>query len=275
MNSPETTRVDNLTDNKFGEAVAEFWRDRRLALSFAKRDIRLKYVRTRLGLVWLIANPIITVGVFTFVFGAIVKIPTQGLPYLAFYLVAIVTWNFFANLVNINAAAIESYFSLLAKVRFSILAIPTGNLLVLAIDFLVGLVLAIVVSLLYGLNTIGLLLFAPASILLVASFGTGLGIMLANLGHKYRDIRMAIPLAMQLFFFANPILYPASILDPFLMTITSLNPLQLAIELLRAGLLGQTIPLERAIGAVVIALAVLVFGLHSFVTSTRKSLDVV
>jgi lipopolysaccharide transport system permease protein len=268
------TRIDSKSLASFRTALGDFKRDWQLALSFARRDVRIKYERTRLGLAWLFLNPIITVGVFTFVFGLLVKIPSDGLPYLVFYLVAILIWNFFSSLLNINASAIDSYYSLLSKVYFAKLAIPAGNLIVLSIDFVVVSTLVVGLGLYYQLPVALFLLSALPAFLITGAFGTGLGLILANLTFKIRDIKMGLPLVLQLFFFANPIIYPSSVIPENLRWIAQLNPVQTSIDLVRASLKAQEVSLLAILPGTAISLVVLGVGTVVFIRSSLKTMDV-
>jgi lipopolysaccharide transport system permease protein len=268
------TIVDPKTSESLKTAIQDFWRDRTLALSFAKRDLRIKFARTKLGFAWLILNPIITVGIFTFVFGSLIKIPTQGLPYLCFYLVGIVNWNFFTSLVNINSAAIESYYALMSKVYFSKLSIPVGNFLVLVLEYIVGLLLVLATSLFYGLNIIFLIPSALLAVMLISFFGIGLGIGLANLSFQKRDIKMSIPLGLQLAFFATPIIYPSALLPEALQWLTAVNPIAMAIEVMRAAISGSFFSIQQVAISFAISVCTLLIGLNIFVKGSQRSLDV-
>lgn len=234
-----------------------------LAGRFAARDFRVKYSRSVFSPAWVVLSPIITVGVFTFVFGLLVSLPSNGLPYLLFYLIAIVHWYYFANLVNFNAAAVESYLSLISKVYFPKVAIPISNFYVATVDFLVGAGLILAFGVYFDSDVAFVFISLFLSILMTASFGTGIGLLLAVSAHRIRDIKMAIPLGLQLWFFLTPIIYPMSLAPSWATIFYWLNPLAVSIETMRRFAKdGTWDPIFLAVG---LTSGLLVFALGSLV----------
>ena len=116
----------------------DFWKYRLLLWVFTARDIKVRYAQTFLGLIWIFLSPLFTVGVFTFVFGVMVKIPSDGLPYLLFYLVAIVPWYAFVAMLNQTMGSVEGNAGLVSKIYFPRLILGCSYALSSGLDYLVG-----------------------------------------------------------------------------------------------------------------------------------------
>src|SRR5690606_14058856 len=141
--------------------LRELWSYRGLAWAFFVRDLKVKYFQTLLGPLWVLMTPLITVGVMTFVFGLMVRIPSDGLPYLLFYLVAIVPWHAFLTTFSMTMASLEAHAGLISKIYFPRLVIGLGYALNAIVDFLVGFGVAVIVAALYGVLPFGFLLIMP------------------------------------------------------------------------------------------------------------------
>lgn len=268
------TTISNQTTKTISHTFTELWNYRYLIIAFSKRDIAVKYFQTILGPIWLILTPLITVGIMTFVFGLMVRIPSDGLPYLVFYLVAIVSWYAFTNLLNMTLSSLEGNLSLLNKIYFPRLVLPSSYAANVIIDYSVGYVTCIIVCFLYGLNAFGFALIAPVLLLIQLMWAMGLGLWLAPMNASFRDVKHAIPLFLQLYYFCNPILYPKSIAPAWISWIYDVNPLAVCIASLRSVIAGN-MPNMMVIGfALMLSILVFVSGVKHFEYHSNKTIDV-
>ena len=256
------------------EIAIELWNYRYLIISFSVRDLSVKYFQTFLGPIWLILSPLITVGIMTFVFGLMIRIPSDGLPYLLFYLIAIVSWYAFANLLNFTMSSLEGNLSLINKVYFPRLVIPFSYGVNVGIDYLVGYVTCIIVCLFYGLNFLGFVVVAPLLFVIQVMWAMGLGLWIAPLNAKYRDVKHVIPLFLQVYYFANPILYPTSIAPSWAKWVYDINPLSSCITILRKTISGGNIEIFPIYVSLIISIVVFLSGVKNFEAHAAKSVDV-
>lgn len=268
------TTISNQTNKSFMAALAELWAYRYLVLAFSKRDISVKYFQTMLGPLWLVLTPLITVGIMTFVFGLMVKIPSDGLPYLVFYLVAIVSWYAFTNLLNMTLSSLEGNLTLINKIYFPRLTLPASYAVNVVIDYGVGYVTCIIVCLLYGLNALGFAMIAPILLAIQLMWAMGIGLWLAPLNATYRDVKHVIPLFLQLYYFCNPILYPKSIAPAWISWMYDINPLAVCIATLRTVIAGNMPNMWTVTLALLLSMAVFISGVKHFEYHSSKTIDV-
>lgn len=257
------------------EVLRDLWNYRLLLWVFCKRDLRARYTQTVLGAGWVILTPLITVGVFTIVFGLMVKVPTDGLPTIVFYLVAVVPWFAFLNVINPTVQMVEGNVSLITKVFFPRLLIPGAYALGATVDFLVTFFLLIVpFCWSYGVLTPQLLVIMPVMLVLQLMIAIGVGLFLAPLNARYRDVKHMVPLGLQLFYYSTPAIYPISAVPPWAAPWFAVNPLSLVITSYRRACLGQW-PEPQALTVLALeAVVVLAIGSWFYLRFDRKVVDV-
>jgi lipopolysaccharide transport system permease protein len=256
------------------QLLRELWTYRGLVWAFSLRDLKVKYFQTVLGPLWVLLTPLITVGVMTFVFGLMVRVPSDGLPYLLFYLVAIVPWYAFLATFSLTMSSLEAHASLISKIYFPRLVIGLGYALNSIVDFLVGFVVAIIVAASFGRLSVGFVLLMPVLLFVQMAWALGLGLWLAPLNAKYRDVKHLVPLLLQLYYFASPILYPASVAPPWMQWLYTLNPLAVVVTEYRSQLNDVGTHWLPLLYAIVVSIAVLVRGAVAFMRAERQMVDV-
>lgn len=254
--------------------VASLWEYRLLLWVFTKRDLKGRYTQTILGLGWVIITPLITVGVFVIVFGIMVKVPTDGIPTLMFYLVAVIPWYSFMNVLNPTVQMIEGNAGLIAKVYFPRLIIGGSYMMGAAVDFTIAFIFLIVpFAIYYGVLTLELLLITPILLLCTLMIGVGVGLILAPINAKYRDVKHFVPLALQLFYYSTPAIYPVSAVPPWAKPWYHINPLSLVINGYRNAMMGK-FPTPQAMWTLVgMAIVLLAFGAAFFQFHDRRVVD--
>ncbi|WED41892.1 ABC transporter permease [Legionella cardiaca] len=253
--------------------LKDLWQYRMLLWVFTARDIKVRYSQTVLGFGWLILSPLITVGVFTFVFGFMIKIPTDGLPYLLFYLVAIIPWYGFMAMINMSMGAVEGNAGLVNKIYFPRLLLSGTYTLSAAIDYLIGFGLIVICALIYGLFNYHLFILFPLLLLIQCMYAMGLGLLLAPFSARYRDIRLFVPLALQFYYFANPVLYPVSASPSWLRLWYEFNPMSMIICAYRDALKGGWPNPEQFVFGFSAAILIFVIGFTFFRKHEQSIVD--
>jgi lipopolysaccharide transport system permease protein len=224
--------------------VRELWAYRGLFWYLVWRDVQVRYAQTVLGAGWAILQPVLTMLVFTLVFGRFAGIPSDGVPYAVFSLAALVPWTYFSAALTGASTSLVSSSNLISKVYFPRLVIPFAPVLAGLVDLAIGLVLLLLVMLGFGLVPGGAALAAlPVLLLAMMMTVAGAGCWLAALNIRYRDVKYVTPFLVQVWMYASPIVYPMSIVPEAYRPVYALNPMAGVIEGFRSTLLG-TAPLS-------------------------------
>jgi lipopolysaccharide transport system permease protein len=261
----------------FSLGVKELWQYRELFYFFTWRDIKVKYKQTYLGIVWAMLQPLGLMLIFTFLFSKTWKIDTGNIPYPVFVLSGLILWNFFNNSVSHAAESMFRNAHILSKIYFPRLVIPSSAVLVALFDFMIGLAIFIVISLIYKQPIHwSAIYYFPAAILLsiIASFG--LGSLLSALNVKYRDFRYAIPFGLQFLFFATQVFYSMFFIhESTFKYLLSLNPMNAAIELFRAPMYEGSVDITVILIGTGTALLTAFCGLYYFRKTESHFADIV
>lgn len=257
---------------RFDLNIKEIWRYRDLIFLFTKRRFQLTYKQTILGPAWIFINPFLTSIVFTFLFGKVAGMSTDGVPQFLFYLSSNAIWSFFSASLTNNATTFTSNSGLFGKVYFPRLTVPISNVLSSAINFFVQMLMVMLVLVYYlfqgkvSPNWTAWLLI-PFVLLVLGAMGLGLGIIISSLTTKYRDLSILVGFGVTLWMYATPIVYPISQLgDGIIKTILYINPVTAPVELFRYAVLGKgmvSLPLlavSLAFTTVVLLIGILVFN---------------
>ncbi|MDK3155372.1 ABC transporter permease [Kamptonema cortianum] len=288
INSPDTipasrriTRVTARATMPLKLLLRDLWRYRDVMWNFAARDIKVKYSQTLFGLSWVVLTPIINVGVITFIFGYMVKIQPNNLPYLVFYLMGFIPWTFGIAVLNPCMSIIENNSGLFGKIYFPRLSMAGVYILVALADFLVGFLLIQLALVFYGKWHYLVLVMTPVLLLLIVMLVAGLGLFLAPLNTRYRDIKHGIPLAIQLGYYATPILYPVETVSKLpsqtlaraLELWFKINPMSVIVESFRRSALGQWPDIPSFLGCTILCLCTFCGGVYFFLRREQTLLD--
>lgn len=226
----------------------ELWAYRDLFLVLAWRDISVRYKQTLLGVLWVILQPVMTMAVFTFIFNRMAGIESgDGTPYPVFLYTGLLLWQYFSSTVNNSAQSMVANASLIQKVYFPRLIIPATSVTTAFVDLAVSSAILVLMMAYYGFmpQLVGVAII-PLLLLIVTFTALGVGLFLASLNVKYRDVRYALPFFINIGLYITPVIYPASMLDKYPVVKTlflCLNPMAGVINGARAGLLGRS-PIE-------------------------------
>lgn len=256
--------------------LREVWRFRDLLLTLAQRDLRLRYKQTALGVVWVVLQPLMAAGIFSFVFGKVAQMPSDGLPYFLFSYAGLMGWNLFSATVTKISGSLVGNAHLISKVFFPRLVLPLSSIPSVLIDFGVAVGMMAVLMVLYGVVPGWGLLLAPLLIAVLVLFATGIGLCTASLTVSYRDVAYVLPVALQILLYASPVAYAVSAVPEHLRFWYQLNPLSGLLEAMRFSILGRGAfdgaQLGYAAGASLIVMAI---GLYSFKRMERRFADII
>lgn len=256
--------------------LREVWRYRDLLLVLAIRDIKLRYKQTALGVLWVILQPLLAAGIFTFVFGRVLKAPSDGVPYFIFSFAGLLAYTAFSGTLTRASACIVTNAPLVSKVFFPRLILPLSTVLAALIDFSVGMALLLIVMACNGLAPGWGVLLMPIWLTLITALAVGLGLYTAALMVPYRDLQYVIPVLVQMVLYASPIAYPVSAVPASLRIAFNLNPLTGLLEAFRWSMLGRGSVDWSAVGySSLFVVVAFVFGAFSFKRMERRFADVI
>jgi ABC-2 type transport system permease protein/lipopolysaccharide transport system permease protein len=241
----------------------------------ALRDVKLRYRQAALGALWVLAQPVASVLLFTLVFHRLGGIDSGDVPYPLFALAGIVTWTYFSSAVSRGSEVLVDNPALVTKVYLPRLTAPAAGLVSPLLDLVVSLALLAVLALWYGVWPGWPLLAAPLWLVFLVLTSFGLTAWLSALNVRYRDVRYALPPVLQLWLFASPVAYPAGLLSEGAALAYALNPMVGVIEVGRWSLLGAPWPGWPLLVSVTTAALVLVAALAYFRRAERSFADVI
>jgi len=258
-----------------GLELGDLWRHRDLFFFLAWRDVKVRYKQTALGVTWAILQPLLTMVVFTFFFGRLAKVPSDGEPYAIFSYAGLLPWNFFSSAVTNSGNSLVGNASLITKVYFPRLVIPGAAVAAALVDFILASLILLLMMAWYGVSFTPALLMFPLLTLLITLIALGTGMWMSALNVKYRDIRYALPFVLQLWMFVTPIIYPLSFVPAGWRWLLRLNPLSGAIAGFRAAIFGHPFPWSDVAISLGIALAVLVYSAYAFRRMEMQFADII
>lgn len=238
------TMVIKPQSSLFDLELKEVWRYRDLLMLFVRRDFVTFYKQTILGPLWFFLQPVLTTIIFTFVFGRVAKLSTDGIPHVVFYLSGIVLWNYFAECINKTSNIFITNAAIFGKVYFPRIVMPLSIVLSNMMKFGVQLLLFVGVWGYYmaegaAIQPNAYALLFPFLLLLMAGMGLGLGMIISSMTTKYRDLTFLVTFGVQLLMYASPVIYPLSTLEGKLRMVILANPMTPIIETFRYGFLGE------------------------------------
>jgi lipopolysaccharide transport system permease protein len=271
----------SLFDIKFND----LWRYRDLLIMFVKRDFVSFYKQTILGPLWFFIQPIFTTIVFTFVFGNLAGISTDGLPQQLFYLTGITSWNYFSDCLTKTSTVFKDNANIFGKVYFPRLIMPLSIVVSNLVRFGVQLILLLFMMGYFYFFPVNdshfkittAILFFPFLVLLMALLGLGIGLIITAITTKYKDLTFLVTFGVQLLMYATTVIYPLSYArEKGYSTIVELNPMTGIIEAFRFAFLGKGEFTLWSIGySVIVTLIVLFIGILIFNKTEKNFVDTI
>jgi lipopolysaccharide transport system permease protein len=240
------------------------------------RDIKVRYKQTAMGVAWAIFQPLLTMGIFTVIFGRFVKVPSEGLPYPIFAFAALLPWTFFSEAITRSSTSLVGDANLIRKVYFPRLIMPLASVTSPIVDFSFSFLVLLGMMAWFGIAPGWGMLALPIFLILALLTALSMGLWLSALNVRYRDVRYTVPFLTQLWMYASPVVYPLSLVPEKWHVVYGLNPMVGVIEGFRWALLGKESPDLRvmAISAAVVTL-LLIGGLVFFRRMERTFADVI
>jgi len=219
--------------------LREIWQYKELLYFLVWRDVKVRYKQTAIGIAWVLLQPLLTMIIFTVIFGLFAKLPSEGLPYPVFVYVAVLPWTYFAEATARSGSSLVGDANLLRKVYFPRLIIPLAAVIAPLVDFGLAFMLLLCLMTWYGIAPTWGFIFLPVLLFFAFCTAFAVGLWLSALNVKYRDVRYAIPFLTQLWMYASPVAYAASVVPERWRVIYGLNPMASVIDGFRWGLLGK------------------------------------
>jgi lipopolysaccharide transport system permease protein len=261
--------------------LVDIWRYRELIFLFVKRDFVVLYKQTIMGPLWYLVQPLSSAIVYTFIFGKIAKLPTDGIPPILFYLSGTIGWTYFSSSVNGTSNTFIRNAGIFGKVYFPRLIIPISNVISNLGQFSVQLVLFLLFYAYFYSNGVKInpnlwIFYLPFNLIQMAILGLGMGILVSSLTTKYKDLVYLMTFAIQLWMYATPIVYPSSIVPETYKDYYMLNPMVSIVESIRYGFLSSGgIELKYVILSWAVTLFIFFIGMISFHRVERNFMDTV
>ncbi|MBK8031301.1 MAG: ABC transporter permease [Chloroflexi bacterium] len=257
--------------------LRELYEFRELLYTLTWRDIRVMYKQTIIGAPWAILQPLLLMIIYTLVFGLILRVPTNEIPYTLFIFAGLLGWNFFATGIMRASTSVLANANLVRKVYFPHLLLPVAAVFGGIIDLIPALLLSLLLALVYGfLPTWNLFSIVPTLILLLITT-LGVGFWVAALLTKYRDVSIALPLILQILFYVSPVLYTSSLFGETWRILMGIFPVSVIVESFRWSLTSTGEPplLITSIIAWCSAFLILVGGMLFFQRMDPEFVDLV
>lgn len=253
----------------------EIWQFRDLVLILAGRDIKLRYRQTALGVIWVVMQPLLGAGIFSFLSGVIAKTPTDG-PRYPFVFVGMLAWTALSTTLTKSSTCLIQNTNLVSKVYFPRLVLPLSTVVSTLIDFFVGLCMLALIMLVYGIVPTPALLLMPIWLFFLLALGLGFGLIAAGLTVQYRDVQFVLPVAIQFLLFISPIWYTLSALPDKYRLIYMANPLSGLLDAFRWSILPTgSLHWGSVAYSVIVSTVVMVIGAYSFRSMERRFADVI
>lgn len=259
-----------------GLGLSELRHTGNLLWLFILREFKLRYVQTVLGPLWVVVNPLVPALLFTFVFTKVTTLDTDGLPYLAVITVGMVPWNTVSRTLGRGGGSLVSQRSLLTKVYFPRLLIPLSITITFIVDYLVALAIAGLVILRFDLPVTWHVVVLPLLAVWTLALGLATSLIVAAISVRRRDALSALPIAIQVWLYASPVVYTLASVSGAARVLICFNPMTALVEAHRWALTGSTeLGAPAMVGGLAIGCALLVIGLAAHHIAERNMADVI
>lgn len=254
------TAVIQPSEGLFHLDLQMVWQYHELLYFLVWREVKVRYKQTVIGVAWAVFQPLMTMVIFTVIFGHFANIPSDGLPYPIFAYAALLPWNYFSEAIARGGASLVGEANLIRKVYFPRLIIPLASVVTPVVDFFFSFLFLLGMMAWFGIGPTWGVLGLPLFLLLALITALAVGLWLSALNVRYRDVRYTIPFLTQFWMYASPVVYPVSLVPERWRLLYSLNPMAGVVEGFRWGLLGKESPDFGVITVSATAVIVLLLG---------------
>ena len=256
--------------------LRELWLYRELLFFLAWRDIKLRYKQTALGAAWAILQPLLTMVIFSVIFGQLAKLPSDGIPYPIFTYAALLPWQLFSFALTNSSNSLINSQNLISKVYFPRLIIPLASTLAGLMDFAIAFLVLLGLMAYYHITPTMAILYLPLFLILALLSALAVGVWLSALSVEYRDVRYIVPFLTQFWMYATPIAYASSLIPENWRLLYGLNPMTGVVEGFRWALLGiQTSGGSMILVSAAVVVVMFISGLYYFRRMENNFADVI
>lgn len=246
----------------------ELWKYRELFFFLSWRDLLVQYKQTVIGVLWSILRPLLTIGVFTVIFGRLARLPSEGVPYTILVFCGMLPWQFFAHALGESSNSLISNANLISKIYFPRVMVPASSLILGLIDFLISFVILCTLLFWHGIWPDWRWLVLPFFLLLAFAAALGAGLWFSAWNVKYRDFRFVIPFVVQFGLYVSPVGFSSTLVPAGWQRLYALNPMAGVIDGFRWSLLNGRTQLDWV--TVLISAGVSLFLLYSGFSHFQK-----
>lgn len=256
---------------------ADLWRYRELFYFLSWRDILVRYKQTVIGIAWSVLRPLLTMLVFSVVFGKLAKLPSPGAPYPILVFSAMLPWQLFSGSLNDSSGSVVASAGLITKVYFPRVIIPASTVIVNLIDFLLSFVILCVLMVFYDFVPSWRIVVLPGFLALAVLAAFGVGLWASALNVKYRDFRYIVPFFTQIGLYISPVGFSSSIIPEKWRLLYSANPMVGVIDGFRWAIIGGEVNLywQGFVLSIALTLLILFSGLRHFRRMERNFADII
>jgi len=252
------------------------WEYRELVWFLIWRDIKVRYKQASLGIAWAVIQPVMTMLVFTLIFGRLAQLPSDGLPYPVFTFTALLPWQLFSGALTGSANSVVNSASLISKVYFPRLVIPIASVMATLVDFSISFGVLLGLMAWYGISLRLAVVVLPLLVMFALAIALAVGLWASALNVRYRDVRHVMPFVVQFWLLASPVAYSTSLItSPTWRAVYSLNPMVGVIEGFRWAVLGSTPPSVLVVPSIFVTGVLLATGLFFFRRTEASFADVI
>jgi lipopolysaccharide transport system permease protein len=253
----------------------ELWAYRELLWVLTMRDIKVRYKQTVLGAGWAIIRPVMTMMIFSVVFGQFAKMPSDGFPYPVFVYAALLPWTFFSTAIGTSGQSLVGSANLVSKVYFPRLIIPLSSVGAGLVDLAISTGVLLLMMLYFGVGWTWHLLAAPLLLIGVVFTALGVGTLLSALTVAYRDFTHLTPFLVQIWMYITPVIYPVSLVPERWQWLLYLNPMTGLVEAFRSAFLGKPFDVQGIAVSFGVAIVAFLIGVAYFEKVERRFADII
>jgi lipopolysaccharide transport system permease protein len=255
--------------------LRDLWTSRELLYFLIWRDLKVRYKQTILGVSWVILQPLMMTIVFTIFLGKLARVPSNDIPYPLLVLSGLLPWTFLSGAITGSSNSLVGNAHLITKVYFPRMIIPLAVVGARLFDFAISFIILCGMMIYYGYGVSWKIAMLPVVILLITALATGFGMLTSALNVKYRDVGVAIPVLIQLWMFASPIVYPVELVPERWQHIYALNPVTGIITGFRVSLLGGDFQWSSLATSAVVTCCLLIYAAYAFRRMEKQFADIV
>jgi lipopolysaccharide transport system permease protein len=255
--------------------IGDVWASRELLYFLIWRDLKVRYKQSVLGVGWVIMQPLLMTAVFTIFLGKLARVPSNNFPYSLLALTGLLPWTFLSSAITGSSNSLVGNAQLITKVYFPRMLIPLAAVGARLVDFVISFIIIGGMMIYYGIGMSWKIALLPVMILLITALALSIGMVTSALNVKYRDVGVAIPVLIQLWMFASPIVYPLELVPERWQKLYALNPLTGIIMGFRASLLGGNFYWTPFAISAVVTLCLLVYATYAFRRMEKSFADIV